>query len=156
MLRSGLSTETFRLKPVLRTETIQVASKAKVDAANLPDATQLALERTNLAHERTLMAWVRTAVSLISFGFTIYKFFQYMREQQSIEPIKRLLGPREFGLIMISIGVVSLLLATLQNWQLRKKLMERYHDVPHSLATVLAVLISLLGIMAVIAIIFRQ
>jgi putative membrane protein len=133
-----------------------VTSKAKVGAANLPDATQLALERTSLAHERTLMAWVRTAVSLISFGFTIYKFFQYMREQQSSEPIKRLLGPREFALIMISIGVVSLLLATLQNWQLRKKLMERYHYGPHSMATVLAALISLLGIMALMAIIFRQ
>jgi putative membrane protein len=156
MLRSGLSTETFRLRPVLRTETIQVASQGKAGAANLPDATELALERTSLAHERTLMAWVRTAVSLISFGFTIYKFFQYMREQQSGEPIKRLLGPREFALIMISIGVVSLLLATLQNWQLRKGLMERYHYIPYSLATVLAALISLLGIMALIAIIFRQ
>ena len=38
--------------------------------------TDLAFERTVLAHERTLMAWVRTAVSMISFGFTIYKFFQ--------------------------------------------------------------------------------
>ena len=40
------------------------------------DRTALALDRTRLAHERTLMAWARTATSLISFGFTIYKFFQ--------------------------------------------------------------------------------
>jgi putative membrane protein len=37
----------------------------------------LAVDRTWLAHERTLMAWVRTATSMISFGFTIYKFFQF-------------------------------------------------------------------------------
>jgi len=96
-----------------------MASEAKVGAANLPDATELALDRTNLAHERTLMAWVRTAVSLISFGFTIYKFFQYMREQQPGEPIKRLL-------------------------------------VSYPLATVIATLVSLLGILALLAIIFRQ
>ena len=36
----------------------------------------LALERTRLAAERSLMAWVRTALSMISFGFTIYKFMQ--------------------------------------------------------------------------------
>jgi putative membrane protein len=42
-----------------------------------PDSTELAVDRTWLAHERTLMAWVRTATSMISFGFTIYKFFQY-------------------------------------------------------------------------------
>jgi putative membrane protein len=133
-----------------------VASKAKAGAANLPDATELALDRTHLAHERTLMAWVRTAVSLISFGFTIYKFFQYMREQQPGQQVRHLLGPREFAIIMIAIGVVSLLLATLQNWHSRKRLKERYHETPNSLATVIAALISLLGILALIAVIFRQ
>ena len=43
----------------------------------LDAGTRLAVERTRLAHERTLMAWVRTATSLISFGFTIYKFFEF-------------------------------------------------------------------------------
>ena len=33
-------------------------------------------DRTRLAYERTMMAWVRMGTSLISFGFTIYKFFQ--------------------------------------------------------------------------------
>ena len=37
---------------------------------------QLAFERTFLAYERTRIAWVRTALSLISFGFVIGKFFQ--------------------------------------------------------------------------------
>ena len=52
--------------------------------AALPDATRLAVERTRLAYERTLMAWTRTATSLISFGFTIYKFFQYLREDRPV------------------------------------------------------------------------
>ena len=39
--------------------------------------TRLAIDRTRLAHERTLMAWVRTAVSMITFGFTIYEFFEF-------------------------------------------------------------------------------
>jgi putative membrane protein len=133
----------------------RVVSEAKAGATNLPDATELALERTTLAHERTLMAWVRTAVSLISFGFSIYKFFQYMREQQPDAPVRRLFGPREFALMMISIGVVSLTLATLHNWQLRQRLKGRYYEVSYSLATVLAALISLLGILAFLAVIFR-
>jgi putative membrane protein len=44
---------------------------------DLPMNNRLALDRTRLAYERTLMAWIRTAASLISFGFTIYKFFPY-------------------------------------------------------------------------------
>src|SRR5262249_28618447 len=38
-------------------------------------STELALERTRAAYERTMMAWIRTATSLITFGFTVYKFF---------------------------------------------------------------------------------
>src|SRR5262249_44626832 len=43
--------------------------------------TRLAYEGTYLAHERTLMGWVRTAISLISFGFTIAKVFEYLCEK---------------------------------------------------------------------------
>ena len=33
-----------------------------------------------MAADRTLMAWIRTTLSMISFGFTIYKFLQAMFE----------------------------------------------------------------------------
>jgi Domain of unknown function (DUF202) len=56
------------------------------DAHDLPDATRLAVDRTRLAADRTLLAWIRTATSLISFGFTIYKFFQYLRESTPTHP----------------------------------------------------------------------
>ena len=36
----------------------------------------MARMRTLMAADRTLMAWVRTALSMISFGFTIFKFFR--------------------------------------------------------------------------------
>jgi putative membrane protein len=134
----------------------QVAITHEAGAADLPDATELAMERTHLAHERTLMAWVRTATSLISFGFTIYKLFQYMREQQPGEPVRRLLGPREFALLMIGMGIVSLLPATLEHWQFRRRLRERHIKVPYSLAMAIAGLMSLLGILAFIAVIYRQ
>jgi putative membrane protein len=32
----------------------------------------LAMERTRMAAERTLMSWVRKALSMITFGFTIF------------------------------------------------------------------------------------
>ncbi len=59
-----------------------MADRVSASLSQLPDSTALAVERTRLAHERTLMAWVRTSVSLISFGFTIYKFFEYLRESE--------------------------------------------------------------------------
>ena len=118
-------------------------------------STLLATDRTRLAHDRTLMAWVRTSTSLISFGFTIYKFFQYLREQNSV-PHDRVLGPREYALLMISVGVVALLFATVQHRRDMKVLRAHYPEVPYSLVTVLAGLMSLLGILALLAVIFRQ
>ena len=57
------------------------------------DATRLALSRTILAHDRTLMAWVRTSTSMISFGFTIYKFFQFVQNDRSAQHAETLLEP---------------------------------------------------------------
>lgn len=131
-------------------------TKDEAGAGALPSSTQLALDRTHLAHERTLMAWVRTAVSLISFGFTIYKTFQYLEDQSKGAPVRRLLGPRQYAFLMIAVGLVSLLLATLQQWRYQRKLRESHQEVPPSLATALAALIAGLGIVALVAVIFRQ
>jgi putative membrane protein len=67
------------------------------------DQMSLALDRTFLAHERTLMAWVRTAASLITFGFTLFKFFQYLKEHEPGSVEQHVLGARTFGVVMIVI-----------------------------------------------------
>jgi putative membrane protein len=54
----------------------------------LDASTRLAAQRARLAQERTLMAWIRTSTSLIAFGFTIFKFFQYLAtNERRREPI---------------------------------------------------------------------
>jgi putative membrane protein len=121
------------------------------NAAAGPDQFHLALERTFLAHERTLMAWVRTAASLITFGFTLFKFFEYLHEHEQDAMEQRVLGARSYGMVMIVIGVVTLALATWQHRQSMAKLRARYPDAPFSLALLLAALISGLGILALIA-----
>ena len=124
--------------------------------AILPDAsTKLAVDRTRLAYERTLMSWIRTATSLITFGFSIYKFFQ-IELAGGASRSDRLIGPREFALLMICIGLFSLLMATLQHRQNLNVLRAQYRDIPRSLAKVVAALIAILGLLALIAVLFRQ
>src|SRR5262249_31790209 len=105
------------------------------DTAPLPAATKLALDRTRLAYERTLMAWVRTATSLISFGFTIYKFFQYLSEGKTPPP-DHVLGPRGFALVMIGIGLTALTFATIEHRRNMRQLRAEFGPVPLSLAAV--------------------
>ena len=118
--------------------------------------TKLSIERTCLAHERTLMAWVRTSTSLISFGFTIYKFFQYLRESQTASP-RGLVGPREFALMMITIGIVALVLATIGHRRSLEALRVQYGiPVPHSLATTVSWLVGVFGLLLLLAVVFHQ
>jgi len=130
------------------------------DRTHLADErTSLALDRTRLAHERTLMAWVRTAVSLISFGFTIYKFFQGMHEAERLEAAHHLFGPRGFALVMIGLGVGALLLATMQHRAEMKSLTAaypQYGPVPRSTSMVVASVVTTFGIAALILVILRQ
>jgi putative membrane protein len=120
----------------------------------LPDATRLAVDRTRLAYERTLMAWTRTAVSLISFGFTIYKFFQYLRENQPVAD-PSVLGPREFALLMIGIGVTSLVFATVEHRRSMQTMRVEYGAVPYSPAAVVAGFIGILGVAGMVAVLLR-
>lgn len=120
-----------------------------------PDSTQLAMIRTWMAHERTLMAWVRTATSMISFGFTIYKFFQFEAGRNSTLR-KGLLTPRDFALIMISIGLASLLMATVQHHLDWHRLGSQITPRPRPLAEIVAALVSAFGILVLLATIFRS
>ena len=128
-------------------------STHKQSVPPLDTSTRLAYERTYLAHERTLMGWVRTAIALISFGFTIAKVFEYLREKDGARAT--LLGPRAVGTIMIAIGLVALVLATMQHRQASKILRERSPDLPRSLAGVMAAFFALLGILALISVTLR-
>jgi len=121
----------------------------------LPSATELAIERTRLAHERTLMAWVRTAVSLITFGFTLYKFFQYLVEQGG-RPPEHLVGPRRFAMMMISAGLLSLVLATLQHWRYMHRLRKTTREAVYSLATLMAAIVAMLGIVSMLLVYLRE
>ena len=112
-----------------------------------PDATKLALERTFLAYERTLMAWTRTSVSLISFGFTLFKFFQYVMDREPEKHADDILGPRTIGVLMIGIGTFMLLLASFMHRKQIVELRKAYPEAPFSQSLILAVLISILGLL---------
>jgi putative membrane protein len=57
---------------------------------------------------------------------------------------------------MISIGLVSLVLATLEHRRDLKALRAQYPGEHRTLARVLAALVSLLGLVALLAVLFRQ
>jgi len=107
------------------------------------------MDRTFLAIERTLMAWIRTATSLITFGFTLYKFFSYLHGQDPVRHPEPLFGALNVGTMMIVIGLVSLGLAAVQHWQQLKRLGAQY-ATPGTLSQIVAVLVAFLGVVALL------
>jgi len=117
-------------------------------------AARFDLERTRIAYESLMMSWIRTATSLITFGFSIYKFFQI--EGQGSAYATRLIGPREFALALVLIGLGALALATMEYRQNIRILKAQYPHCPRSLAGPVAASISVLGVVALAAVTFRQ
>ena len=131
-----------------------MAEQTRESALALDDSTQLGLERTRASYEQTLMSWIKTATSLITFGFSIYKFFQI--EAPGAGQQNRLIGPREFAFMLVSIGFASLPLAIFEYRQSIRALGAQYAVKRRSLAVAVAALISILGVFALLAMIFRE
>lgn len=116
--------------------------------------TRMAFERTRLSYDRTVMAAIRTATSLITFGFTVYKIFEF--EIPGRVRSEQLVGPREFGITMILIGLASLLIASYEYRRDRNEMRKLYPDMPRATAGFIASLIGSLGILALLAALFRN
>lgn len=126
----------------------------KRSAVAAPDvSTKLAVDRTHAANERTLMAWIRTAISLITFGFTIYKLFELeVRGPQGTSWI----GPRGFGTAMILIGLVALIFATVSHRRAETALRQQSLKLPWSLTMVVAVLVAILGLFGLVIAVLQR
>ncbi len=126
--------------------------------------TGMAFQRTRLAEDRTLMAVIRTSLSLIGFGFTIFQFFQRLREQ---DVITRAGAPRHFGVALVGIGIVMLVLGIGYHVQfmlglrrLRESMREEglIHGetvFPVSLTLLTALLLLVIGVAAIISMQFQ-
>jgi putative membrane protein len=117
----------------------------------------LGYERTRLAADRTLMAWIRTSVSMISFGFTIYKFYQYLMESNVLTGELPHNAPRNFGLALVILGMFLLCMAIVEYLLFQRSLSrETGQKFSISTALVASLLISIIGILVLINLLFRM
>jgi inner membrane protein YidH len=118
------------------------------------DRTDLAVDRTLMGAERTLMAWVRTGLSMIGFGFTIYKVLQAMLKE-GIQLTPHVKGPRNIGLLLIGLGTLAAFMGSFDYWLVARDLHEKYRARFKVFPFIMSGLIFLLGLWLFVSIILK-
>ena len=109
--------------------------------------TDLVLQRTAMAAERPLMAWIRTALAMISFGFTIGKLGQALASLK-VHVFGRERDLDDVAYYLVVTGTLALVVAMIQNRIEVAALVRHGLKRRPSVAFVVALLLSLFGIVA--------
>jgi putative membrane protein len=126
--------------------------------------TGMSFQRTRMSADRTLMSVIRTSLSLIGFGFTIFQFFQKLRDAGTIPHAA---APRNFGVALVALGILMLIGGIVYHSQFMLGLREERKAMtdaglihgesrfPVSLTLITAILLLLIGIFAIISMVFQ-
>ena len=126
--------------------------------------TGMSFQRTRMSADRTLMSVIRTSLSLISFGFTIFQVFQKLRDNDVIASAA---APRNFGVALVALGIAMLVVGIIYEAQFmlalraeRRKMVAEGNlhgesPFPPSMTLITALLLLIIGIAAVISMVFR-
>ena len=126
--------------------------------------TGMSFQRTRMSADRTLMSVIRTALSLIGFGFTIFQFFEKLKDAGTLTHAA---APRNFGIALVSFGIAMLVLGIVYHVQfmlgLRVEREQMREDglihgesrFPVSLTLIVAIALLMIGIAAVVSMLFR-
>jgi putative membrane protein len=127
--------------------------------------TGMSFQRTRMSADRTLMSVIRTSLSLIGFGFTIFQFFEKLREGNLVAGGGH--SARHFGIALVALGIVMLLggIGFHASFMIElRKQRARMHDedlihaetsFPISLTLMTALLLLLLGLAAIASMLFH-
>lgn len=125
--------------------------------------TGMSFQRTRMSADRTLMSVIRTSLSLIGFGFTIFQFFEKLKQAGTLAHAA---APRNFGVALVALGIVMLIGGIVYHLQfmlhlrhqrdamIAEGLVHGESKFPVSLTLLTAVILLGLGIVAIISMLF--
>jgi putative membrane protein len=135
--------------PTSTSQTPEVSTDAKKPKSEvLPN---LPVMNTLMAADRTLMSWTRTSLSLLSFGFTIYKILEGFQDVGG-KFVVRVGVPRDAGLFLVGMGTLAMVMGTIEYWQtLRVLHQQRIFGRPRS-PLIMAMIMSVSGVLLFLSI----
>jgi putative membrane protein len=128
-----------------------LAGSKKASTESVPN---LQLMNTLMAADRTLMAWTRTSLSLLSFGFTIYKILQGFQDVEG-KFVVRTDVPRNAGLFLTGMGTLAMVMGTVEYCQTLRTLHQTQIFERPRASLVMALIMSLMGLLLFFSIIAK-
>ena len=93
---------------------------------------------------------------MIGFGFSIYKFFQYLPAEVAKGQIPHPHAPRNLGLTLIMLGTIALAGAAWQHWNFRKDIGVPQLQHMWSISFMVAIAVVLIGILTFYGVLLRH
>jgi putative membrane protein len=125
--------------------------------------TGMSFQRTRMSADRTLMSVIRTSLSLISFGFTIFQVFAKLGESQHSGSAPA----RNFGIALVLLGIAMLVLGIgyhlsfMRGLRIQREemtaagLIHGQSHFPVSMTLIVALLLLLVGVSAILSMVYR-
>ena len=125
--------------------------------------TGMSFQRTRMSADRTLMSVIRTSLSLIGFGFTIFQFFQKLKDAGTLAHAA---APRNFGVTLVALGILMLIGGIIYHLQFMNHLRHQREAMvadglvhgessfPVSLTLITAIILLLIGVAAIVSMVF--
>ena len=146
------------------TPTTHPSSKSDSAVELAARRTGMSFQRTRMSADRTLMSVIRTSLSLIGFGFTIFQVFTSFAKLPNVTMNAH--APRNFGTVLVALGILMLIggiayhvrfmlgLRGERNRLRQESLIHGESAYPVSLTLLVAVALLLIGLVAIVSMVF--
>lgn len=118
------------------------------------DKRDLNLEKYRIVLERLQLNWIQLNITCMTFGFAIYKFYR-SRIVGGEAPLGDNINGWHVGIFLISLGLVSLVLATLQHYANVTRLKLQFKTMQYSLSLRVAYVMIFFSAIILVVVIFK-
>jgi uncharacterized membrane protein YidH (DUF202 family) len=111
-------------------------------------------EKYRIVLERLQLNWLQWNITCMLLGFGIYKFY-YSRLISGADPIGTTINGWHIGIVLISVGLISLLAATIQHKTNVTKLKLQFEAMQYSISLRVSYFILIFSVFMLLVVIFK-
>ena len=139
------------------TESNDKIEKKQLKATKDENKELITLERFRISSEKMQLSWIARSITISALGFTVYRLLE---DEEAKGMSNSIIGisPSEVGLIMLIIGFVGLVWATIQHRGTIEKVRRQYtvyQELPTSISLIVSYAIIVVTLLLVASSIYR-